>query len=198
MSRTLVIAHDLGTGIGQADFALDALRFGAAIQPDDLTPMALGVVANVEGAAEGSGTIRWSPEGVTSSTGTFATQAMNFAAAFGPVTGFATTIRFTDLLAMKTAPHQRMTMKQVSAGVDVYDGVVDYALLSNEQARIEGGRWPSLRRHARTAARDAQSRFPPAAPARFSRHRHRRRRLHPDDGARQHLGDRHVRWPVPR
>ncbi len=139
---TVTIAHDLGSGIGRADFALDALRFGAAIQPDDLTQMALGVIANVEGAVEGSGTIRWSGEGVTESTGTFSTQDVGFAAAFGPVSGFATTIRFTDLLAFQTAPHQRMTMKQVSAGVDVFDGVIDYAVLSSQQARIEGGRWP--------------------------------------------------------
>ena len=139
---SLSIAHDLGSGNGSADFALANLRFGRGIQPDDLTSMALGVVANVEGLAEGAGRIRWSSEGVTASTGTFSTQDMSFAAAFGPVTGFATNIQFTDLLALKTAPHQRMTMKQVSAGVDVYDGVVDYALLSNERAQIEGGRWP--------------------------------------------------------
>ncbi len=59
---TLVIAHDLGTGIGRADFALDNLRFGTAIQPDDLTQMALGVIANVDGAAEGSGTIAGRPK----------------------------------------------------------------------------------------------------------------------------------------
>ncbi|MBO9579911.1 MAG: YdbH domain-containing protein [Sphingobium sp.] len=138
----MTIGHDLGSGAGQADFALTDLRFGSAVQPDDLTNMSLGIVANVEGRVEGSGAIHWSSEGVTSSTGTFSTRDMNFAGAFGPVTGFSTTIHFTDLLGLKTAPHQRLTARQVSAGVDVFDGVIDYALLSNEQARIEGGRWP--------------------------------------------------------
>jgi hypothetical protein len=136
------IGHDLGTGAGQADFVLANLRFGNAIQPKDLSPSAEGVVENVQGLAEGSGTIRWSPDGVASSTGTFSTRDMNFAAAFGPAKGFATTLHFTDLLGLKTAPHQRLTVRQVSAGVDVFDGVIDYALLSNEQAQIEGGRWP--------------------------------------------------------
>jgi hypothetical protein len=138
----VVIGHDLGTGAGQADFALTDLRFGNAVQPKDLSQSFEGVVENVEGQVEGSGTIRWSPDGVTSSTGTFSTRDMNFAAAFGPAKGFATTIHFTDLLALKTAPHQRLTVKQVSAGVDVFDGVIDYALLSGEQAQIEGGHWP--------------------------------------------------------
>ncbi len=138
----VVIGHDLGTGAGQADFNLDKLRFGKAIQPKDLSQSAEGIVENVEGLVEGSGVIRWSADGVTSSTGTFSTRDMGFAAAFGPAKGFATTIHFTDLLGLKTAPHQRLTVKQVSAGVDVFDGVIDYALLSSEQARIEGGRWP--------------------------------------------------------
>jgi hypothetical protein len=138
----VVIGHDLGTGAGQADFALTDLRFGNAVQPKDLSQSFEGVVENVEGQVEGSGTIRWSPDGVTSSTGTFSTRDMNFAAAFGPAKGFATTVHFTDLLGLKTAPHQRLTVKQVSAGVDVFDGVIDYALLSGEQAQIEGGHWP--------------------------------------------------------
>jgi translocation and assembly module TamB len=138
----ITIGHDLATGAGQAAFTLDNLRFDPAFQPEQMTHNAEGIVGNVVGLVEGSGALHWSPDGVTSSTGTFLTRDMNFAAAFGPAKGFATTIHFTDLLGLKTAPHQRLTVKQVSAGVDVFDGVIDYALLSNEQARIEGGRWP--------------------------------------------------------
>lgn len=139
----VTIGHDLGTGRGEADFALEGLRFvKGAFGPEDLTVMTFGIVSDVEGAVTGSGTIRWSPDGVTSSSGTFSTRDMDFAGAFGPVKGFGTAIEFTDLLGLRTAPHQRMTVRQVSAGVDVYDGVIDYALQSSEQARIEGGRWP--------------------------------------------------------
>src|SRR3546814_15470177 len=44
------IAHDLGSGAGQADLLVQDLRFGEALQPEDLTRVALGVVANVQGA----------------------------------------------------------------------------------------------------------------------------------------------------
>src|SRR5690606_12066770 len=81
----VTLGHDLGSGTGQADFTLTDLRFGQALQPDDLTQLSQGIVQLVDGAVEGSGTIRWSPEGVTQSTGTFSTQNMDFAAAFGPV-----------------------------------------------------------------------------------------------------------------
>jgi len=137
----VVIRHDLSSGAGQADLALDSLRFGNALQPDDLTPLALGVVANVEGVVEGEGQIRWTGEEVTS-TGVFSTKDMAFAAAFGPVEGLATTIRFADLLGLRSEEGQVLTVDSVNPGIDVRDGTIRYALRSNEEAVIEGGRWP--------------------------------------------------------
>jgi len=137
----VTIRHDLSSGIGKADFAVDGLRFGHAIQPDDLTPLALGVVANVEGVVEGVGQIRWTGTQVTSD-GQFSTRDMALAAAFGPVQGLTTTIRFADLLGMRTEPGQLVTLRSVNAGIEVNDGAIRYALLSNEQARIESGQWP--------------------------------------------------------
>ncbi|MGF7169059.1 hypothetical protein FHS91_000718 [Sphingobium xanthum] len=138
---SVVIRHELSSGAGQADLKVDSLRFGGAIQPDDLTPLALGVIANVDGPVEGTGQIRWTGTDVTS-TGTFSTRGMSFAAAFGPVSGFATTIKFADLLGLRTEPGQVMTIGSVNPGVDVRDGTIRYALRSNEQAVIEGGSWP--------------------------------------------------------
>lgn len=137
----VTIAHDLATGAGHAHFVVDHLVFGGKVQPDDLTPLTLGVVANVAGAVDGTGDIDWTSRGVTS-TGDFQMKNMDFAAAFGPVSGFATNIHFDDLLAMRSAPHQHMTIKSVKAGVEVHDGEIDYALKSTQQAVIYGGRWP--------------------------------------------------------
>ncbi|MBT2185842.1 intermembrane phospholipid transport protein YdbH family protein [Sphingobium nicotianae] len=137
----VTIRHDLSSGAGQADIKLDNLRFGGALQPDDLTSLALGVIANVDGVVEGQGQIRWTAEHVTSD-GTFSTKGMSFAAAFGPVTNFATTIHFADLLGMRTLPGQVMTVGSINPGIEVTDGTIHYALLSSQQARIEGGQWP--------------------------------------------------------
>lgn len=138
---TVKIAHDLGTGSGSATFDVGRLTFGSALQPAELTPLALGVVANVEALVTGNGRIDWTPAGVTS-TGQFSTQDAAFAAAFGPVSGFSGTIRFADLLGMRTEPTQEIRIASVNPGIEVRDGVIHYALLSSEQARIEGGRWP--------------------------------------------------------
>jgi translocation and assembly module TamB len=135
------IRHNLAAGDGVADLAVNSLRFGQSLQPDDLTPLALGIVANVDGTVTGEGAIRWNQSGVTS-TGTFETSGMNLAAAFGPVTNLSTRISFSDLLGLVTEPGQEITLGSVNPGIDVRGGVVRYALLPGKQARIESGRWP--------------------------------------------------------
>jgi len=135
------ILHRLAPGTGEARFALDNLEFGPQLQPDDLTPIALGVVANVEGMVEGGGVISWDDTGVRSS-GRFSTKDTNLAAAFGPVRGLSTSIQFTDLLALETAPGQVATVESINPGVEVRDGVIRFQLLRNKTARIEHGRWP--------------------------------------------------------
>lgn len=135
------IVHDLSTGAGNARLVADGLRFGPGLQPDDLTPVALGVVANVEGTVDGAGEIVWTETGVTSS-GRFSTAGMNLAAAFGPVQGLTTTLNFTDLLALETAPDQVATVASINPGIEVLDGRIVFQLLRDQRARIEGGQWP--------------------------------------------------------
>jgi hypothetical protein len=136
-----VIRHELGSGTGFADLKIAELRFGDTFQPDQLTRLALGVVANVQGAVVGDGRIDWSPAGVTS-RGTFATANTNLAAAFGPVTGATTTLTFDDLIGLKSAPNQRIRLAEVNPGIPVVDGEIEYQLLGDNRVRIQGGSWP--------------------------------------------------------
>lgn len=138
---TVRLWHLLGTGAGHADLAVDALRFDNQLQPDEVTHIALGVVANVEGVVNGAGIIDWTPQRVTSS-GEFSTEGTNLAAAFGPVQGLSTRIRFTDLLGLVTAPGQEMRLKSINPGIEVREGIIRYALAPGQRVAIEGGRWP--------------------------------------------------------
>ncbi len=135
------IRHSLSSGRGQADLTIPGLKFGQAIQPEEITPITLGVIANVDGMLKGQGQINWSDAGITSS-GTFGTDMMDMAAAFGPVAGLSTQIRFSDLLGMETPPGQEVRMMAVNPGVAVLDGLVSFRLLPGLKAQIEGGRWP--------------------------------------------------------
>lgn len=135
------LVHRFSSGSGEARIAVPGLRFGEGFQPDQLTRLTRGMIANVDGEMNGEGLIRWDPKGVTS-TGTFTTENMDLAAAFGPVSGLKGTIRFDDLLGFATAPGQRVTMAEINPGVAVNDGEIVYRILPGFRLAIESGRWP--------------------------------------------------------
>jgi hypothetical protein len=135
------ITHDLVTSIGSADLFIESLTFDEKLQPELLTPLTLGVVANVAGTVKGFGRIDWNPEKLTSS-GSFATESIDLAALFGPVERLSGTIRFSDLLNLVTEPNQQVALGVINPGVAVYGGVVRYRLLDGFRVELQGGRWP--------------------------------------------------------
>ena len=137
------VRHDLATASGHADISVDNLVFDKGFQPAQLTRLALGVVANVNGKVTGDGVIDWNARGVTSS-GTFGTENLDLAAAFGPVKGLKGKLVFTDLLGMVTAPHQKLTVASINPGIEVTEGVVDISLLPDQVLRLHDARWPFL------------------------------------------------------
>lgn len=141
---TADIRHDLSTGAGHADLAVDNLVFDEQLQPDELSNLALGVIANAEGAVSGTGRIDWSADGEVTSTGSFSTEDFDFAAAFGPVEGASGTIEFTDLLGLTTAPEQTLRVASINPGVEVLDGEIGFELRDGELLSVAGGSWPFM------------------------------------------------------
>lgn len=137
------IRHDLSTGRGEADLAVAGLQFDQELQPDDLSRLALGLIANADGLVSGAGRVAWDEAGVTSS-GTFTTDEFDFAAAFGPVRGASGTIVFTDLLSLTTAPNQRLSIGSVNPGVEVTGGTLEFELRDWTMLSVAGGRWPFM------------------------------------------------------
>ena len=135
------IEHALATGVGRAALDIPGIAFDESFQPEALTRLTTGVVALVDGVLRGQAEIRWDGRGTTSS-GTFATDDMDFAAAFGPVEGFKSTVHFTDLLGLVSAPSQLAEVGLIRTGIDVFDGRLRYQLLPGLRVRVEGGRWP--------------------------------------------------------
>lgn len=136
------IQHDLSSGSGHALLDVKGITFTPkGLQPEKLTPLTLGVVANVAGTISGNGRIDWSAGGVTSS-GTFGTDRIDLAAAFGPVTGIKGEIHFTDLLGLISAPDQEATVAEINPGVQVANGVVHYQLTGQSRVKINDASWP--------------------------------------------------------
>lgn len=138
---SLAIRHDLSAGSGTAALTVPGLTFAKAFQPELLTRLTFGIIADVRGTVGGEGRIGWSPAGVTS-TGAFRTAGTDLAAAFGPVEGIAGEIRFTDLLALQSAPAQRLTVRSINPGIPVTDGVVAIQTLPGTRIQMEDARWP--------------------------------------------------------
>ncbi len=135
------IRHMLSSGTGGAILSVSDLKFDDKLQPEKITPLTVGVVANTRGTVNGMGYINWSPKGVTSN-GKFITESLDVAAAFGPVEKIRTEIEFSDLLAFETGPGQVADIGSINPGIPALQGKIRYQLLPGKRVGIEGGRWP--------------------------------------------------------
>jgi translocation and assembly module TamB len=138
------IHHTLSTGSGQAILDVPGITFGEQFQPEELTRLTEGVIALVVGTVRGRGEINWSGDGTVTSTGDFSTAGMDLAAPFGPVTGLTTSVHFTDLLGMVSAPGQTASIASINPGILVENGVIRYQLLPDQLVKIERGEWPFM------------------------------------------------------
>lgn len=139
----VAIVHDLARGAGHADLSVASLVFDEALQPDMLSELALGVIANTRGTVTGTGRIDWDGQGVASS-GRFSSEGLDFAAAFGPVRGASGTIVFSDLIGLTTVPGQRLQVASINPGVEVTAGEVEFALREGQFLSVAGGTWPFM------------------------------------------------------
>jgi len=140
----VTITHRLSSGNGQAVLDVPSLTFSEGLQPEELTRLTEGVIALVVGTVRGRGEINWNGAGEVTSSGTFSTAGMDFAAPFGPVTGLSTTVNFTDLLNLETAPGQTATIASLNPGILVENGVIKYQFLANQLVKVERGEWPFM------------------------------------------------------
>lgn len=139
----VAIVHNLATGTGHADLTVDGLLFDRRLQPDTLSHLALGVIANASGTVRGTGRIDWTERGVTS-RGTFSSDSLDFAAAFGPVRGASGTVEFSDLIGLTTAPNQRIRIGSVNPGIEVTDGELVFSLRGGQLLSVGGATWPFM------------------------------------------------------
>ena len=134
--------HALASAQGTATVETGLLRFGADLQPYQITEALRGVVDNVAGPVRGTGHIAWTGSTMTSH-GELAIEHVSLAtASLGPVDDIAGTLAFDDLLALTTPSGQRLTIKRINPGVAVDDGVVRFQMLGPDAAAIESIVWP--------------------------------------------------------
>ncbi|PLK24899.1 exoprotein [Porphyrobacter sp. TH134] len=139
----VTIRHDLDTAAGSARLSVPGLLFDKALQPDELTPLAKGVIAFADGTITGEGRVDWRGDSVTSG-GTFGSDRFDFAAAFGPVRGLAGKVVFTDLINLTTAPDQTLNIAAINPGVEVLAGTVRFDLKDAVRLSLKDARFPFM------------------------------------------------------
>ncbi len=139
----VALTHDLGSAAGSARLTVPGLVFDKGLQPDNLTPLAQGVVALAKGTITGTGRVDWK-DGEVTSGGTFATSGFDFAAAFGPVRGLKGQVTFTDLINLTTAPDQVVTIAAINPGVEVLAGTVRFDVTDGTRLSLNDARFPFM------------------------------------------------------
>lgn len=140
---SVAIIHDLDSATGHAELDVASLTFDRRLQPDQLSKLALGVIANAKGTVTGTGRIDWRGDEVTSS-GRFSSDGIDFAAAFGPVGGASGTVEFVDLVNLTTAPRQELRIASINPGVEIFDGKLVFAFREGRFISVSGGSWPFM------------------------------------------------------
>jgi hypothetical protein len=140
----VTIRHKLSSGNGQAVLDVPGITFDENLQPEEITRLTEGVIALVVGTVRGRGEINWDGDGKVTSTGDFSTSGMDLAAPFGPVTGLTTSVHFTDLLGLESAPNQTASIASINPGILVENGVIRYQLLPDQLVKVERGEWPFM------------------------------------------------------
>ncbi|WP_296716144.1 YdbH domain-containing protein [Erythrobacter sp.] len=139
----IAIDHDLASAAGGASLTVPGLAFDPALQPEDLSYLAQDIIVFAEGTVSGTGRIDWVGDTITSS-GTFGSDGLAFAAPFGPVRGLKGDVRFTDLLNLTTAPDQELTIAAINPGVEVLAGKVRFDLKDGVLLSLKDARFPFM------------------------------------------------------
>ncbi|MBC7637206.1 MAG: YdbH domain-containing protein, partial [Acetobacteraceae bacterium] len=130
-----------GPGTGSAQLN-STLSFSKKLQPLQISELARGFVANVDGKVTSHADLTLDPDGLHG-TGTMQFEALSLAtAALGPVTGIEGTLHFDDLPKFHTLPSQLLNIASINPGVLVENGVASFQIIGAGAISVEDMHWP--------------------------------------------------------
>ncbi|MEQ1781256.1 MAG: YdbH domain-containing protein [Hyphomonadaceae bacterium] len=134
--------HNLEDNEGGLTFEPTPLIFKPRqFQPSDLSPFLVGP-ANVTGRVDIAGAATWA-SGDLKASGVLDLKQLGFAlASAGVFEGVSGRIEVADLLNMKSAPGQKLTLDKVTLGLPIESGQIAFSLIGYEAIRLESAQWP--------------------------------------------------------
>ena len=133
--------HDPRAGTGSARIDSNIV-FGKQFQPLQITELARGLAANVDGRIVSHADLALGSGGITGTASVRFDTVSLATAALGPVTGIDGTLVFDDLPRLHTPAHQQLKIASINPGVLVENGVVEFAVVDAATIAIESMRWP--------------------------------------------------------
>jgi hypothetical protein len=137
------LTQDLSRGNGRMEVAVDALTFDKGFQPEDLSKLTRGMIADASGTLTGDAHIAWN-DGRITSTGHVVTNGFDFASAAGPVKGVKGSVTFSDLLGLVTAGEQHVAVGSINPGIEADNGDLVFAIEPGHVLRVTKAEWPFL------------------------------------------------------
>lgn len=134
--------HNLDDNTGGLAFEPTPLIFSPRqFQPSDLSPLLVGP-ANVTGRLDVAGKARWA-SGDFKASGVLDLKKLGFtlasAGVFEDVSG---RIEVADLLNMKSAPGQKITLGKVTLGLPIEKGEIGFTLIGYDSIKLDSAQWP--------------------------------------------------------
>lgn len=134
--------HNLDANAGSLVFDPTPLIFSPRqFQPSDLSPFLVGP-ANVTGRLDVGGNASWSADGLKAS-GVLDLRKLGFTlASAGVFEGVSGRIEVSDLLNMKSAPGQKITLDKVTLGLPIETGEIGFTLIGYDRIKLDSAQWP--------------------------------------------------------
>lgn len=134
--------HSLEDNTGSLSFDRTPLIFARrTFQPYHLSPLLLGPAA-VTGRVDVSGAVNWDEDGLKASASLDLRKVGFTLASAGSFEGVSGKIEVADLLNLKSAPGQRLTIDKITLGLPIEKGVIDFQLIGYDAIRLQRAEWP--------------------------------------------------------
>ena len=134
--------HSLKDNVGSLSYNPTPLIFAPhSFQPYDLSPLLRGP-ANVTGRADISGAVAWDAKGLRASAMADLKKIGFALASAGVFEGVSGKVEIADLLNMKSAPGQQITIDKVTLGLPIEKGSIRFQLTGFDAIGLEGAEWP--------------------------------------------------------
>ncbi len=134
--------HSLKDNAGSLAYNPTPLIFAPrSFQPYDLSPLLRGP-ANVTGRADISGSASWDAKSFEASATADLKKIGFVLASAGVFEGVSGKVEIADLLNMKSAPGQRITIDKVTFGLPIEKGTIRFQLTGFDAIGLEGADWP--------------------------------------------------------